>query len=150
LFFVIGAVVGSVTGAGMFMRGASPYSVSQDQDDVKFDKDSPIGKLEQWSKQVEDASKKMESAQKSGDQQAQADAMKTMMGAALGGGSQVEAVAPDKLKPFLPESLGGMSRATFSTERNAAMGMQMTEARATYTSDNGRSWDLQVTDTGTA
>jgi hypothetical protein len=30
------------------------------------------------------------------------------------------------------------------------MGMQMTEARATYTGDDGRQWDLQVTDTGTA
>lgn len=147
LFFVVGAIVGSVTGAGMFMRGGAPYSVSHD--DVTFDKDSPIGKLEQWSKQVEDASKKMEAAQKSGDQQAQADAMKTMMGAALGGGG-VEAVAPDRLKPFLPETLGDMTRSTFSTERNGAMGMQMTEARATYMNDSGRQWDLQITDTGTA
>ena len=146
LNLVILAVVGSVTGAGMWMRG-SPYSVSQD--DVKFDKDSPAGKLEQWAKQVEDASKKMEDAQKSGDQQAQSDAMKTMMGAALGGGG-VEAVAPDRLKPFLPESLGDMTRSAFSTERNAAMGMQMTEARATYTNDSGRQWNLQVTDTGSA
>jgi hypothetical protein len=147
LNLVIWAIVGSVTGAGMWMRGGSPYGVSQD--DVTFDKDSPAGKLEQWSKQVEDASKKMEEAQKSGDQQAQADAMKTMMGAALGG-SGVEAVAPDRLKPFLPETLGDMTRSTFSTERNAAMGMQMTEARATYTNDSGRQWNLQVTDTGTA
>jgi hypothetical protein len=146
LNLVILAVVGSVTGAGMWMRG-SPYSVSQD--DVKFDKDSPAGKLEQWAKQVEDASKKMEDAQKSGDQQAQSDAMKTMMGAALGGGG-VEAVAPDRLTPFLPESLGDMTRSAFSTERNAAMGMQMTEARATYTNDSGRQWNLQVTDTGSA
>ncbi len=92
----------------------------------------------------------METAQKSGDQQAQSDAMKTMMGAALGGGSQVESLEPDRLKPFLPESLGGLTRSAFSTERNAAMGMQMTEARATYMSDSGRTWDLQITDTGTA
>ena len=72
-----------------------------------FDKDSTVGKLEQYAKQVEDASKKMEAAQKSGDQDAQAEAMKTMMGAALGGGD-VEALAPDRLKPFLPESLGGL------------------------------------------
>jgi hypothetical protein len=146
LFIVVGAIVGSVTGVGMFMRGA-PYSTSQD---VTFDKDSPAGKLEQWSKNVEEASKKMEAAQKSGDQQAQSAAMKEMMGAAVGGGDQVEALAPDRLKPFLPESLGGMTRATFSTHRNSAMGMQMTEARATYVDDEGRSWDLQITDTATA
>jgi hypothetical protein len=75
--------------------------------------------------------------------------MKTMMGAALGSGN-VEAVTPDRLKPFLPETLGGRNRSTFSTQRNAAMGMQMTEARATYMSDDGKEWDLQVTDTGSA
>jgi hypothetical protein len=149
LSFVIGAIVGSVTGVGMFMRGASPYGAVNDSSDITFDKDSTAGKLEQYAKQVEDASKKMEAAQKSGDQQAQADAMKTMMGAALGGGN-VEALAPDRLKPFLPESLGGLTRSTFSTQRNAAMGMQMTEAKATYMNDSGRSWDLQITDTGTA
>jgi hypothetical protein len=149
LSFLIGAVVAAVTGAGMFMRGASPFSVSHDSSETTFDKDSTVGKLEQYAKQVEEAGKKMEAAQKSGDKDAQAEAMKTMMGAALGSGN-VEALAPDKLKPFLPESLGGMTRSAFSTQRNAAMGMQMTEARATYTAEDGRSWDLQITDTGTA
>ncbi len=149
LSFLIGAIVAAVTGAGMFMRGASPFSASHDSRETTFDKDSTVGKLEQYAKQVEEAGKKMEAAQKSGDKDAQAEAMKTMMGAALGSGN-VEALAPDRLKPFLPESLGGLTRATFSTQRNAAMGMQMTEARATYTSDNGRSWDLQITDTGSA
>jgi len=149
LTFVIGAVVAAVTGAGMFMRGGSLFSATHESHETTFDKDSTVGKLEQYAKQVEDAGKKMEAAQKSGDQQAQADAMKNMMGAALGSGN-VEAVAPDRLKPFLPESLGGRNRATFSTQRNTAMGMQMTEARATYTGDDGSQWDLQVTDTGSA
>jgi hypothetical protein len=149
LSLLIGAVVASVTGVGGYMRGGSLFGGSQDSRDSTSDQDSTVGKLEQYARQVEDASKKMEAAQKSGDQQAQADAMKSMMGAALGGGD-IEALAPDRLKPFLPESLGGMSRATFSTQRNSAMGMQMTEAKATYMSDDGRSWDLQITDTGTA
>ena len=85
LTFVIYGAIGAMTGVGMFMRGASPYT-SRDSGAVKFDKDSTVGKLEQWSKNVEQASKKMEDAQKSGDQQAQGDALKTMMGAALGGG----------------------------------------------------------------
>jgi len=147
--FLIGAIVGTVTGAGMMMRGSSPFSASDDSRETTFDKDSTVGKLEQYAKQVEEAGKKMEAAQKSGDQDAQADAMKAMMGATLGSGN-VEALAPDRLKPFLPESLGGKDRSNFSTQRNSAMGMQMTEARATYTGDDGRQWDLQVTDTGTA
>jgi hypothetical protein len=146
---LIGAVVGVVTGGGMMMRGSSPFSFSNDSRDTTYDEDSTVGKLEQYARQVEDASKKMEAAQKAGDQQAQADALKTMMGAALGGGD-IEALAPDRLKPFLPESLGGMTRSTFSTQRNSAMGMQMTEARATYMGEDGRSLDLQITDTGTA
>jgi hypothetical protein len=149
LSFLIGAVVASVTGAGMFMRGGALFGATHDSHETTFDKDSTVGKLEQYAQQVEEAGKKMDAAQKSGDQQAQADAMKTMMGAALGSGN-VEAVAPDRLKPFLPETLGGRDRATFSTQRNSAMGMQMTEARATYTSDDGKEWDLQVTDTGSA
>ena len=147
--FLIGAIVGTVTGAGMMMRGSSPFSASHDSRETTFDKDSTVGKLEQYAKQVEEAGKKMEAAQKSGDQDAQAEAMKAMMGATLGSGN-VEALAPDRLKPFLPESLGGKDRSNFSTQRNSAMGMQMTEARATYMSDSGRSWDLQITDTGTA
>jgi len=146
---LIGTVVGAVTGTGMFMRGGSMFSSTRDSHEMTYDKDSTVGKLEQYAKQVEDASKKMEAAQKSGDQQAQADAMKNMMGAALGSGN-VEAVTPDRLKPFLPETLGGRDRSTFSTQRNSAMGMQMTEARATYTGEDGRQWDLQVTDTGSA
>jgi hypothetical protein len=148
LGLLVGAVVAGITRGGMFM-GTSPYAAASDSD-VQFDRDSPIGKLEQWGKQVEEASKNMEAAQQSGNQEQQEEAMKQMMGAALGGGSQVEALAPDRLKPFLPETLGGLPRATFSTERNAAMGMQMTEAKATYTADSGRSLQLEITDTGTA
>ena len=151
LFVLIGGLVGAMTGVGMFMRGGgSTFSSSHDSGSVTFDKDSTIGKLEQWSKQVESASKKMDEAQKSGDKQAQSDAMKNMMGAALGGGGAVESLAPDRLKPFLPEALGDMTRSTFSTQRNAAMGMQMTEAHATYMNDKGRQWDVQITDTGSA
>jgi hypothetical protein len=134
----------------MYSRSGSLFSSSHDSGSTTFDKDSTVGKLEQWSKNVEKASKQIESAQKSGDQQAQNDAMKTMVGAALGSDGKVESLAPDRLKPFLPETLGGMTRSTFSTQRNSAMGMQMTEARATYMNDDGRSWDLQITDTGTA
>ena len=150
LSFLIFGIVAAMTGGGMFMRGGSLFSSSHDSSPTTFDKDSTVGKLEQYAKQVEDASKKMEAAQKSGDQDAQAAAMKTMMGAALGSGGDVQALAPDRLKPFLPESLGGRDRSTFSTQRNSAMGMQMTEARATYMDDGGRQWNLQVTDTGTA
>lgn len=149
LGIVMGILVGSITGVGAMMgSGSSSYPMSRNSDDVKFDKDSPLGRLEQWSKNVEQASKQMEAAQKSGDTNAQSDAMKAMMGAALGSG-QVEALPPDRLKSFIPESLAGMPRTDMSVERNNAMGMQISEARATY-GEGGRSMRLEITDTGTA
>ena len=150
LAFFVGAIVGAVTGAGMLMRGNAPFSVTRDDSNAQADKDSPLGKLEQWSKRVEDAGKKLDDAQKSGDQQAQDEAMKNVLSAAVSGSDQIEALQPDRLKPFLPESLDGLPRATFSSQRNSAMGMQMTQAHATYTGEDGRSLNLEITDTGTA
>lgn len=149
LNLIFAMIVGSVTGMGALMRG-SAFTVGQSNSgDVQFDKDSSLGKLQQWTQNVEAASKQMEAAQKSGDSNAQADAMKAMMGAALGGG-QVEALAPDRLKAFLPDSFADLPRTDLSVERNSAMGMQVSEARATYANDSGRSVRLEITDTGTA
>ncbi|MGH8179178.1 MAG: Yip1 family protein [Steroidobacter sp.] len=149
LGFVIATIVGGIAGVGMgsFSRGGDVFSSSDD--DVQFDKDSPLGKLEEWSKEVEEAGKKMEAAEKSGDQDAQAEALKQMMGAALGGG-QVESLPTDRLRPFVPESLASLSRSDFSVERNNAMGLQITEAKATYSNEDGRTLNLEITDTGTA
>jgi hypothetical protein len=145
LQLIIGSIVGLATGFGM---GAAGYS----SNDVRFDKDSPGGKLEQWGKDMEEASKKLEAAQQSGDQQAQTDALAEMMGAALGGGDgAVEALPADRLKPFLPEQLNGWQRTDFSVERNTAMGLQVSQARATYSNDDGdRSIDVEIVDTGSA
>lgn len=149
LSVVIGMVVGAVTGVGSMMGGGSSLSMSHDGNDVTFDKDSPLGKLEQYGKKMEQAGKQMETAQKSGDGNAQAEAMKALMGAALGGG-QVESLSPDRLKPFIPDSIAGLPRTEISAERNNAMGMQISEARATYANDDGRSVRLEITDTGSA
>ena len=147
LGIVVGMVVGAVAGTGSMMRGGG-FTVSDNNSDVKFDKNSPIGQLEQYAKNVEKAGKQVESAQNSGNANAQADAFKAMMGAAMGGGN-VEALAPDRLKPFVPETLGGLPRTEVSVERNNAMGMQISEAKATYANE-GRSVHLEITDTGTA
>ena len=145
LQLIIGSIVGLATGFGI---GAASSSGS----DIRFDKDSPGGKLEQWGKDMEEASKKLEAAQKSGDQQAQTDALSQMMGAALGGGDgAVEALPADRLKPFLPETLNGWQRTDFSVERNTAMGIQVSQARASYSDDSGeRSIDVEIVDTGSA
>lgn len=149
LGLVVGMVVGGITGMGAAMSGGA-FSTSRNDSDVTFDKDSPLGKMQEWSKGVEKATKQLETAQKSGDKDQQADAFKSMMGAALGGGDVVESLPPDRLKPFIPESLGGLPRTRFSAERNNAMGMQISEASGTFANDSGKSVELQITDTGTA
>lgn len=148
LGLIVGLVVGSVTGMGRGLGAGASYGVGR-SDDVQFEKDSPLGKMQEWTKNMEAATKSMEAAQKSGDGAAQGEAMKAMLGTALGGG-QVESLPPDRLRQFIPESLPGWSRTDMSVERNGALGMQISEARATYGNDSGRSLQLQITDAGTA
>ena len=144
--FIVSLVVGTVVGVGT-MAGLS--SSSSSSSDVKFDEDSTLGKLEKYAENMEAAGKKMEAAQKSGDSKAQQDAMAGVMGAVFGGGA-VESLAPDRLKPFIPESLGGKPRTNISVERNNAMGMQISEARASFSNESGGSIDLEITDMGSA
>lgn len=149
VFFVVTAMVlRSIGGVGSMMGGSS-YSSNHD-DDVKFDENSPLGKMEKWSKGVEAAGKQLEKAQKSGDQAAQEQALKTMFGAALSGGSQVESLAPDRLKSFVPEELAGLARSSISAERSGAMGIQISQANATYADESGKQVRLEITDAGTA
>lgn len=146
---IIGMVVGGVAGVGSMMSGAT-YSSSDDSDDVKFDENSPLGKMQKWSKDMEAANKELEAAQKSGDQGAQEAAMKAVMGAAFSGGEQVESLAPDRLKSFVPEALAGLNRSRLSAERTGALGLQVSTATATYSNESGRQVRLEITDAGNA
>ena len=151
LSWIIGLVVAGIVGTGALMSGAAVSGMSGlGGSEVTVDKDSTLGKLDAWSKKMEAAGKQMDAAQKSGNAQAQGEAIGKMVGAAIGGGDQVEALAPDVLKPFVPETLAGLKRTNFSAERNGAMGMQVSEAQATYSDGAERSLRLEVTDTGSA
>lgn len=140
---VVAAIVSMFAGIGS--SGASYNSA-----DVTIDGDSPLGRLEQWSKDVEAANEDYERAQRSGDQDAQADALAQMMGAAIGGGN-VEALSAERLQAFLPDKLTGLPRTDVAVERNAAMGLQISEARATYADEDGeQSIDVEIVDTAAA
>ncbi|HEY6598365.1 MAG TPA: Yip1 family protein [Pseudomonadales bacterium] len=141
LSIIIAAVVGGITG------GVAPGIGSSD---IEYDKDSPLGDLEGYAKKLEEASKQVEAAGQSGDAEAQTQAIGALIGTAIGGGDKVEALAPDQLKPFLPESLADLPRTDMSVERNAAMGMQISEAHATFSDQGGRTLRLEITDTGSA
>src|SRR5687768_9312161 len=112
-------------------------------------KDSPMGKLEDFSKKMEAAGKKMEAAQRSGDSSKQVEAALGALGTALSGGKAVEPVQIDALKPFVPEKFAGLPRADIRTERRGVAGLMVAKAEADYEEGDKRI-ELEVTDTGGA
>ena len=103
---VIGAVGGLITGGGMMAAGGMGRSRS----DVQFDKDSPMGKLQEFGKSMEEAGKKAEAAQKSGNKEEQLKVAMEGLGAMVGGGKRYEPLGIDELKPFVPETLAGLPK----------------------------------------
>jgi len=149
LSLVLGMVLASVTGLSGAMTGALSGSLHSSSTYTP-DKDSALGQLAAMGQRAEAAGKKLEAAQKSGDANAQAAAAGQMLGAVLGGGAAVEALAPDALKPFVPETLAGLPRTSFSVQKQAPLGMQVSIAEAHYGSGDGPSYELTVTDAGGA
>ncbi len=121
-------------------------------EDVRVDPDSPLGRIEEMGRNLEAAGKKMEQAQKSGDVKAQGEALGAMVGAAVGAKPGMETLAPATIGSFLPATLGALPRRTFETERNAALGMQVSRSEARYGRDDGSGPDVKVeiTDLGGA
>jgi hypothetical protein len=150
VMFVVGGIIGVGAMGGGFAPGGGSIHLGSRNGDVTIDADSALGKLAAIGQQAEQASKKMDAAQKSGDANAQAAAAGQMMGALLGGGDKVEALAPDALKPFVPETLAGLKRTSLSAERNGAMGMQFSQAEGSYSDDSGHSLRLEIGDMGSA
>ena len=147
VMLVLGIVVGSVAGVGMGTAGLGALGTSSSSD-ITFDANSPLGALQKYAENLEDATKNLESSQNAGDADAQAKAFGNMLGAVLGGNAGVESLAPDALRSVVPERLGGLARSDISVERNAALGIQVSMAEATYKDDAGKSLDLEITDLG--
>jgi hypothetical protein len=150
--WILSAVVGGLAvRAGFMGMGGFGGLGGMTRDGGRFDRDSRGGKLEQWAKDMEEAGQRVEDAEKSGDPAAAAQAAGGVLAAVLGGGKgQVEALAPDRIKAFLPESVAGLARTEVSAERNGAIGMQVSEAEALYSDSGGQNIRLKVTDLGGA
>ena len=143
--FVISAAVGNITGISGMMDGRSTPEATE-QAESGFDKNSLGGKMEDWAKKMESASKDMEKAQQSGDTQQQSQAMGKMMATALGNNGQIETLAPERIKAFLPQKLGDKARSAVSAERTGAMGMQISTAEAAYEDQSGNGLHVEITD----
>ena len=116
-----------------------------------FAPSSPGGKLEQWAANVQAASQRMQAAQQSGNPAAAAQAAGGVLGAALGGGSRpVVALAPDRIREFLPATVADLPRSDISAQRNAALGIQVSQAEAHYRDNSGHDITLRIEDTGGA
>ncbi|MBK6584205.1 MAG: YIP1 family protein [Gammaproteobacteria bacterium] len=143
LGWVVALTVGGIGGG--LGAGSGPGIAGSSS--VEFDKDSPMGNLQDWTAKMETAERKMRDAQESGDSAAQQEALGDLMGAALGGG-KVEALAPERLREFLPASIAGRERSEVTAERSGAMGLQVSSAQAHYADSDGRGLQLHITDTG--
>lgn len=152
VYLVIGAITASVAMVGMG-RGAMSFGGlnSSRSAAVTFDADSNLGKLQDFSKKMEEAGKKMEAAQKSGNQEEASKAAMNVLGTALGGGRSVDPLNIDQLKPFVPETFAGLAKKSSKAEKTGAMGIMLSKAEARYADESGaKSVQLEVSDTGGA
>ena len=150
IWWVLALVVGSMAGLGLGIgRGITGYSApGYTHQGGDFAAGSTGAALQAWTKKMADASKQVDAAQKSGDPDAKANAVGQMIGAAVGSGGKVESLAPDQIKPFVPDTLQGLKRTQLSVDRSGALGVQVSKATATYSDDGQHRLNLQITDTG--
>jgi Yip1 domain len=148
---VVGAgIYGSGAAAGMLGTGAGMARGSSSASEVQFDKNSPLGKLQELGNKLDASTKKMEAAQKSGDQNAQAAAGMEALGTLFGGGKRVDPIAIDQLKAFVPETLAGLPRTSSNAEKTGFAGLMVSKAQATYGDGAQKSITLEVSDSGGA
>jgi Yip1 domain len=155
VYVVVGVLATAVTGmfggamlSGMAGAGMGSGMGSGRNADVIIDKNSSLGKLQEFGKKMEEQSKKLDEANKSGDAQATTKAAGDVLGTLLGGGKRIEPLQIEEIKPFVPETFGGLARKSNKTERSGFAGVQVTKAEAGYGDGSGKSINLEVTDTG--
>jgi Yip1 domain len=152
---VIGAaVVGTgMVGAGMMGRGplgglvpgSTPASRSSE---VQFDKNTPLGKLQDLGQKLEESNKKMEAAGKAGDSGAATAAALEGLGTLFGGGKHVDPINIDQLKPFVPDTFAGLPKVSSSAEKTGFAGLMVSKAEARYSDGAGKTLTLEISDTG--
>ncbi|MGB5872358.1 MAG: hypothetical protein WBG01_11100 [Bacteroidota bacterium] len=103
-------------------------------------------KMKEKSEELAEAAEEMEEEMEESVEDIE-EAMEKMQ-KALGGGKKVEPVSFRVLKEMLPESLPGMERTAASGEKNAAFGVKVSEAHGKYSSEDGGTIEIKITDMG--
>jgi Yip1 domain len=145
---VLGVLSAAIVGTGMAGSGGlSGIIGGPTAPSVATDPNSPLGRLGQIGQALEESAKKAEAAEKAGDTAGQAAAALETVGALLGGGKRVDPLELDQLKPFVPETFGGLQRTSSNAEKTGAGIIMVSKAEATY-GDGDQSATLEITDSG--
>lgn len=145
----IGLLGAAITGAGMMTTGALAGSRSSSSN-VQFDKDSALGKLQALGDKMEESNKKVEAAQKAGDQKAAVAASMEGLATLLGGGKRVDPIGVDQLKPFVPDTFAGLAKRSSNAEKNGIAGLMVSKAEAVYGDGAQKHVTLEISDSGGA
>jgi Yip1 domain len=152
---VVGIVAAAIGGAGLMgagaigaLGGSGGQTASATAQTAKPDPNSALGRLQALSNSLDQANQKMQDAQAKGDTAGQAAAAMQGLGALLGGGSRVEPVDIDQLKPLLPETFAGLARRSSKAEKNGVLGLSVSNAEAEYGDGNTKSVTLDISDSG--
>ena len=145
------AIVGvGAVGSGMMSGALGGASDAAPGADVQFDKDSPLGRLQELGKAMEQSNKQMEAAQKSGDPNATAAAAMSALGTLMGGGKKVDPLEIDQLRAFVPVSFAGLDRdGNGSAEKSGIGSLMVSKAGASYGAGDKRV-RLEIVDSGGA
>ena len=141
LWLVLSAIGAAVTGMGAY-RAASVGASAQ--------REASMARLDEMGRKMEEASKRMEAAQKSGDPAKQMEAAMGALGTALSGGKAVEPVQLDVLKPMLPQTFAGLPLKGQESDGSGVAGLMAAKVGGEYGDDSGKNARLQITDTGGA
>jgi hypothetical protein len=156
---VLAAVGGAIIGAGMIGSGAlgglssgigGGLSSSPSSSEVVIDKNSTLGKLQEFSKKMEESGKKIDAANRAGDTGAAASAATEALGALLGGGKHVDPIGIDQLKPFVPDTFAGLPKRSSNAEKTGIANLMVSKAEARYSDGANKSVELDISDSGGA
>ncbi len=146
----LSAVTAMVGGFGLYSSGALSGITggSSGGSSSTFDKDSPLGKLEELGKKLEESGKKMDAAEKAGDSSAQVSAALEGLGTLLGGGKRVDPLGVDQLKSFVPDQFAGLPKTRSNAEKTGIAGLMISKAEATYGDGARKEVTLELSDAG--
>lgn len=134
----VGMLTSLITPMGRASSGMDSVSIQVPGTDIKVD-----------TSRLEEATRKLEKAQASGDTEAATKAASEMLGVALGGKAGVATFPAQQLRDMLPATAIGMPRTSIEASAQTAMGIQFSEASAQY-EQGDKSMEVQIQDIGAA